>query len=249
MIQASTGIVSLPRLSERCFSVVKARDFDTLTTLLGYSFHDPNLLQRALTHRSVDEPHNETLEFLGDSVLSAIVANHLYHRFPDASEGELTVKRSKIVNNSNALFQVAEQIDFYKFIRVNKSFVKSNKKAWKNLLANTVEALIGAIYIDGGYAAATEFFLRHFSPLLEQLDESHYKNFKSLLQEYLQGKSMSIPSYETIDSQGLDHTPVFTVSCSVDALQEPVYGKGMTVKEAEQQAAGRAYELLCRRNS
>ncbi len=227
---------------------MKTEEFNKLTNILGYSFKDPDLLERALTHRSVEGSHNETLEFLGDSVLSAIVSSYLYQRFTDLSEGELTVKRSRIVNNHSALCQVAERIAFDKFIRVDKSFVKSNRKAWRNLLANSVEALVGAIYIDGGYLAAGEFFERHFCPFLEELDIGAHRNFKSLLQEYLQQRAQSIPQYAIVDVQGAEHAPVFTVSCHVDALDEPAQGTGMTVKEAEQVAAGKAYELLCGRD-
>ncbi len=237
------------QLNDRHFNIVKTQDFNTLTDILGYSFKDPNLLQRALTHRSVEALHNETLEFLGDSVLSIIVSDYLYHHFPDATEGELTIKRSRIVNNHRALIQVAEHMAFHEFIHVDKSFVKSNKKAWKNLLANCVEALIGAVYLDGGYAAAISFFKQHFFPVLEELELRSHKNFKSLLQEHLQGQAMNFPKYDLIEVQGQDHTPVFTVSCQVDGLERPVQGTGMTIKEAEQVAAGRAYELLCRRNS
>lgn len=228
---------------------MKTRDLNLLTEILGYSFKDPKLLQLALTHRSVEVPHNETLEFLGDSVLSVIVSDYLYHQFPDATEGELTVKRSRIVNNHKALIRVAEHIAFHNFIRVDKSFVKSNTKAWQNLLANSVEALFGAIYLDGGYTAVSEFFKRHFSPLLQELEFDSRRNFKSLLQEHLQGQAMSFPKYDLIDVEGQDHTPIFTVACQVEGLENPVQGTGMTIKEAEQIAAGRAYELLCRRNS
>lgn len=228
---------------------MKTDDFNQLTKILGYRFNNPNLLKRALTHRGADAEHNETLEFLGDSVLSTIVSTYLYEIYPEASEGELTVKRSKIVNNNVALFKVAERIGFREFIFIDKSFVKSGKKAWQNLLANVLEALFGAIYLDGGYRAATDFFHLHFPFILSRINVVNHLNFKSLLQEYLQSRAEQIPVYETIEMQGNDHEPEFTVSCTVTMLQEPVIAKGMTVKEAEQIAAGRAYELLCGRNS
>ncbi len=225
---------------------MKADKFNRLTDILGYSFQDRSLLERALTHRSVGNRHNETLEFLGDSVLSTIVSSHLYREFPDASEGELTVRRSGVVNNSQALYRVAEHMAFRDFIIVDKSFTKSNEKAWQNLMANTVEALIGAIYLEGGIEKATEFFDRHFTPLLDELKTSAHTNFKSLLQEYLQRRAHDIPRYETVEVRGQNHKPEFTVQCHIDSLTEPVIGTGKTVKEAEQVAAGRAYELLCR---
>ena len=220
---------------------------NSLTEILGYSFNDPSLLQRALTHRSADGSHNETLEFLGDGILSAIVSSHLFESLPDASEGELTLKRIGIVNNHQALFSVAKHMNIGDFIVVDKGFVKSNKRAWQNLLANTVEALIGAVYLDGGMSAATEFFYRHFSSLLKDVNVVAHTNFKSLLQEFLQSQSQSVPRYETVEVQGRDHEPVFTVQCHIEMLRQPISGTGQTVKEAQQVAAGRAYELLCRR--
>ena len=220
---------------------------NSLTEILGYSFNDPSLLQRALTHRSTDGPHNETLEFLGDGILSAIVSSYLFESFPAASEGELTLKRIGIVNNRQALFSVAKGMKIGDFIIVDKGFVKSNKRAWQNLLANAVEALIGAVYLDGGMSEATEFFYRHFSSLLNDVSVAAHTNFKSLLQEYLQSQSQSVPRYETIEVQGRDHEPIFTVQCHIEMLRQPISGTGQTVKEAQQVAAGRAYELLCRR--
>ena len=220
---------------------------NSLTEILGYSFKDPSLLQRALTHRSADGPHNETLEFLGDGILSAIVSSYLFESLPDASEGEMTLKRIGIVNNHQALFSVAKHMKIGDFIIVDKGFVKSNKRAWQNLLANTVEALIGAVYVDGGMPAATDFFNRHFSTLLNDGGVMAHTNFKALLQEYLQSRSQSVPRYETIEVQGRGHEPVFTVQCHIEMLRQPVSGTGQTVKEAQQIAAGRAYELLCRR--
>ncbi len=226
---------------------MKPKKLKKLAKVLGHTFNDPTLLQRALTHRSAGKPHNETLEFLGDSVLSVIVSSYLFQNMPDATESELTVRRTKIVNNHQALIKVAEHIGFQDRILVDKSFVKSNRKAWQNLLANTVEALIGAIYLDGGISAATEFFNRHFGPLLSELNAAAHANFKSLLQEYLQSQSMNIPRYETVGIRGRGHEPVFTVECHIDALTDPVTGTGQTVKEAEQTAASQAYELLCGR--
>jgi len=243
-MQVSIGIELLRRSNNR---TVKHSDLARLKVILGYSFKDSELLKRALTHRSVDSFHNETLEFLGDSVLSAIAADYLFRRFPDATEGELSVMRSKIVNNHTALIRVAEKIDFSTFVRVDRSFAKSNHKAWNNLLANALEALLGAVYLDSGYTAAKAFFENHFLPVLDELNLSQHTNYKSLLQEHLQGKSLPIPTYETIGVEGAVHTPVFTVACRIDAFDGLLFhGKGKTVKEAEQVAAGQAYERLCK---
>ncbi len=224
-------------------------DINHLTELLGYRFNNLSLLERSLTHRSAATVHNETLEFLGDSVLSAVVSDYLFKTYPESTEGELTRMRARIVNNNVALFQVAEHLGFYHYIIVDRGFVKSNRKAWQNLLANTLEALLGAIYLDGGYEAAAKFFDQHFAPLLEELNSACRTNFKSVLQEFLQGRAEDIPQYETVDKRGECHLPEFTVACSVGLLESPVLAKGKTVKEAEQIAARRVYELLLERNS
>ena len=228
---------------------MNAREFRELTRTLGYRFNDHNLLERALTHRSSSIIHNETLEFLGDSVLSIVVSDYLFRRHSEATEGELTLYRTSIVNNRNALCEVAERISFADHIIIDSSFSKSNKTAWRNLLANTLEAVIGAIYLDGGLEAANEFVLKHFVLQFSKQDKGVRVDQKSRLQIFLQKRALSVPTYSITDVGGTDHCPFFTVACKVDLLESPVYGQGSTKKEAEHLAANRAYELLCRQES
>ena len=219
---------------------------DRIWKILHYRFQDENLLRRALTHGSASQNNNETLEFLGDAVLSMVVSDYLFRKFPDASAGELTVNRSRIVNK-NALLTVAETMGYGRFIIVGDSFPKLNESARMRLLSDSLEAIIGAIYLDGGIDAVVEFIHRQFRPLLECPTMTEGSNFKSILQEYLQKNSLSIPEYETIEVGGEQQRPYFTVSCRVDGLKSPVIGEGYTVKDAEQIAAAKAYELLRRR--
>lgn len=220
-----------------------------LGRILNYYFQDTALLERALTHRSTGVSNNETLEFLGDAVLELIITDYLYRKFPDIEEGFLSVRRSEIVNNRVALCGVAEQIKFDDYVIFNKSFPRVNERAWKKLLADTLEALIGAIYIDGGIEEARKFVLHHFKYFLENRDRVVRKNYKAKLQEYLHAQAKKSPVYTTISVSGEDHIPFFTVSCMVNGLAEPVTGKGFKVKDAEQAAAQKAYELLSRRSN
>jgi ribonuclease-3 len=222
---------------------------ERFSKIIQYRFRNTDLLERALTHRSFGQPHNEALEFLGDAVLSAVVSDYLFQTHPDATEGELTLQRSRIVNNKSAIYYVAEAITLGEFVIAGRSFPKSDQRAWRNLLANSTEALIGAIYLDGGIDEVSKFFRVHFVPLFGKFKSSLQKDSKSKLQEYLQHHLQPIPVYETTHIDGEEHNPHFTVFCHVSGLLSPVAGEGGTVKEAEQSAAEIAYELLCQQNS
>ena len=223
---------------------MKDKSLDELSELLGYQFKDSSLLTQALTHRSTGRAHNEAMEFLGDTVLNTITSHYLYSTNPDATEGELTQLRSGIVNNKTALCSIAENIGFAEYIFIGKSFPKSNHQSWYKLLSDVLEAVIGAIYLDGGMPAAIEFFYKHFNPFIEDLRLRAHVNYKSKLQELTQRISHCVPEYKTVDIQGKDHAPQFTVSCYVSGLPAPILGTSRTVKEAEQAAAAKAYEQL-----
>ena len=240
------GRISLTRSNQ---ALVENHRHEKFSKIIQYRFRNTDLLERALTHRSVGQPHNEALEFLGDAVLSAVVSDYLFQTHPNATEGELTLQRSRIVNNNSAIYYVAEAITLGEFVIAGRSFPKSDQRAWRNLLANSTEALIGAIYLDGGIDEASKFFRAHFVPLLGKFKSSLQKDSKSKLQEYLQHHSQPIPVYETTHIEGVEHNPHFTVFCHVSGLPSPVAGEGGTVKEAEQSAAEKAYELLCQQNT
>ena len=213
---------------------------------IQYAFHDLTLLEQALTHSSAGKPHNERLEFLGDSALGIVVSKILFSDFPDATEGDLTWLRVQIVNNADSLSHIGETISIDQVLKVDKGFPMNNHRARTNLLANAVEALIGAIYVDGGLAAAEQFIETHFSQVLQSATLEVKRNSKSLLQEHLQKLALSIPRYETIKQEGESHKPRFVVNCSIDTFGLTVQGEGGSIKEAEQNAAARAYEQLSR---
>ncbi len=220
------------------------KQLESLSEIFGYEFRDPTLLKRALTHGSVNEPNNEVLEFLGDAVLNFVVSTYLYDQKSETTEGVLTQKRSQIVNNHTALRQVAQHLNLAEYLRVGKSFHRTNERAWLKIQSNSVEAVIGAIYLDGGLEEATKFFHSRFLPALDQTRSQELKDHKSKLQEFLQAQSESLPVYKIIQRKGKDHQPLFTVSCNVSGLKSPVTAKGRSIKEAEQSAASKVNELL-----
>ncbi len=220
-----------------------------LSKVLGYRFNNAQLLQRALTHSSTEQPNNENLEFLGDTILCTVISDYLYRRYSEATEGELTILRSKIINNQNAIYSVALEVSLEDYIKVGKSFPKNNRKAWRNLMPNALEALIGAIYLDGGMNNARQFILDKFQSLIEESSINGRKDSKTKLQEFLQKRSLPIPVYSTVDVSGKSHDPSFTVDCHVDGLIDTVTGRGSTKKEAEQEAAAQAYDLLRQRKA
>ncbi len=214
------------------------------SSLIQYQFENIGLLQQALTHSSTQRLHNERLEFLGDATLGAVVSEYLYVRYADASEGELTLRRSRIVNNRNSLCRIGRQISLCNYLQVNKGFPWDNETACSNLLANAVEALIGAIYLDGGINAAKEFIYQHVLPEIEADEQLIKMNSKSKLQEYLQKRAQPVPQYELIKTTGCGHKPRFEVACQVHGLRSKAIGEGGSMKEAEQNAAAIAYERL-----
>ncbi len=211
---------------------------------IQYQFENIDLLRQALTHSSTQKLHNERLEFLGDATLGAVVSEYLYLRYADASEGELSLRRSRIVNNQNSLCRIGAQMALHNYVQVNKGFPWGNETASRNLLANAVEALIGAIYLDGGISAAKEFIYHHILPAIESGEQSTKVNSKSKLQEYLQKRAQPVPQYELIQTTGRDHKPKFVVACQAQGLRSKVIGEGGSMKEAEQNAAAIAYEQL-----
>ncbi len=218
-----------------------------LSQVLGYRFNNAQLLHRALTHSSTEQPNNENLEFLGDTILCTVISDDLFRRHPDATEGELTILRSQIINNHNAIYSVALEISLKDYVKVGKSFPKNNHNAWRNLLPNALEALIGAIYLDGGMNNARQFVLDKFQSLIEESSIKGRKDSKTKLQQFLQKRSLPIPVYSTVDVSGERHAPSFIVNCRIDGLIEAVTGQGSTKKEAEQEAAAQTYDLLRQR--
>ena len=176
-----------------------------LSERLGHVFAEPQLLQRALTHRSFAPEHNERLEFLGDSVLGCVITKYLYGSYPQLSEGELSRLRSNLVRE-DTLAALAQQLDLGSHLRLGEGERKSGGFRRPSILADAVEALFGAVFMDGGFAAAEKVVLGLFVPYLAKVDvQTLGKDAKTLLQEYLQGKHIPLPNYSVVATQGQAH--------------------------------------------
>ncbi|MFP5382868.1 MAG: ribonuclease III [Gammaproteobacteria bacterium] len=220
-------------------------DLDALQRALGHSFQNRDLLLLALTHRSVSgSRNNERLEFLGDSVLGHVIAADLFTRFPAASEGQLTRARARLVNGET-LSQMAVDLDLGNHVRLGPGELKSGAFRRTSILADCVEALIGAIYLDAGLEAARRCVLAWYAPRLASLDLEHVeKDPKTRLQEYLQARGLPLPRYEVLETTGKSHAQQFRVSCTVDGLAAPASAWGGSRRIAEQVAAGYILESL-----
>jgi ribonuclease-3 len=221
---------------------------DRLLAHLGYHFVEPKLLQQALTHRSHSTPHNERLEFLGDSILNFIVAAELYQRFPRMREGELSRLRASLVREQS-LHEVANRIGLGDYLRLGDGELKSGGFRRPSILADAVEALIGAVYLDGGFDAARRAVLELYGELLGNV-EAHAtadKDPKTQLQEWLQSRKHPLPQYNVIATHGAAHDQRFDVECVIADLGLRTLGSGSSRRLAEQEAARRAHESLSKR--
>lgn len=211
---------------------------------LGHVFKQPQLLQRALTHRSYAPDHYERLEFLGDSILGCVIAKYLYSEFPDLSEGDLSRLRSNLVKEST-LVLFAQQLNLGSLLKLGEGELKSGGFRRPSILADAVEALFGAIFLDGGFIAAEAAVLNLFVPYLAKVDmKTLGKDAKTLLQEYLQGRRLPLPCYSVIDTLGVAHEQLFQVECVIPPLKITTRGAGTSRRNAEQQAALAAYQLI-----
>jgi ribonuclease-3 len=211
---------------------------------IGYYFAQPQLLQRALTHRSFSAAHNERLEFLGDSVLNCAVARYLYETFPELPEGELSRLRSNLVNQQT-LAALAQGIDLGPQLMLGEGERKSAGHSRPSILADALEALFGAVLLDAGFAAAEKVVLGLYAPLVAQTDlQTLGKDAKTLLQEYLQGRKHALPQYAVQEIRGEAHSQTFVVSCEIPKLNVKTMGEGASRRIAEQIAAEKAYQQL-----
>jgi ribonuclease III len=217
---------------------------DALCRKIGYAFSQPKLLHQALTHRSHSLPHNERLEFLGDSVLNCAVATLLFRHFPDLKEGNLSRLRANLVNQQ-ALAHIAQMLDLGKLVRFGEGEIKSGGNRRPSILADALEAVLGAIYLDGGFAAAEKVITTLYTPLLSDLNtDTPGKDPKSLLQEYLQSHHLAPPRYAVIATTGEAHQQQFEVECVISKLNMRTLGEGTSRRSAEQEAARAAYRQL-----
>jgi ribonuclease-3 len=216
---------------------------------LGYQFGNAALLEQALTHRSHGVPHNERLEFLGDGLLNFVIARLLFQQFTALPEGDLSRLRAGLVNQ-HALSQLASSLSIGDHLRLGEGELKSGGFRRPSILADTFEALIGAICLDGGFAAAEKVLTELYRPLLAAIDPqaSGTKDPKTRLQEYLQGKKLALPLYAIVSVVGEAHEQLFHVECTIPELSISSRGEGPTRRAAEQEAARSAYELAVSHN-
>lgn len=210
---------------------------------IGHRFQKRSLLNQALTHRSYGVPHNERLEFLGDSVLNCVIAGQLYERFPEIAEGDLSRVRANLVNQQS-LFDLASSLDLGAHVMLGQGEIRSGGSERPSILADALEALIGAVYLDAGFDAAVNVVVSMFEPVMSELDPASVrKDPKTRLQEFLQGRGMSLPSYTVTDVSGQAHDQHFRVECAVEQMAIRTVGEGSSRRAAEQDAARKAYSL------
>jgi len=221
----------------------RAAAISGLEERIGYRFSEPSLLAQALTHRSYAAQHNERLEFLGDSVLNCVVAAELFERF-DATEGELSRMRAHLVRQQS-LHGIAQALGLGEQLRLGEGELRSGGSERPSILADAVEALVGAVFVDGGFAAARDTVLRLYGPLLAGLDpRSLGKDPKTLLQELLQARQIPLPQYSVLGIRGAAHSQSFEVECLIPQLSVRTTGSGSSRRNAEQEAAMRAFEQI-----
>lgn len=221
-------------------------DLDGFGLRIGYHFDDPELLRRALTHRSFGAPHNERLEFLGDSVVNCAVALELYQKFPQLAEGELSRLRASLVNQQS-LAAIAQRLGLGEQLRLGEGELRSGGARRPSILADAVEAVVGAAFLDGGFTAARMVVTTILGSALNAIDpETSGKDPKTLLQEFLQARKMALPQYAIVATSGEAHEQRFRVECLIPELGVRSHGEGTNRRSAEQEAARQAYELATR---
>jgi len=217
------------------------RSLDELSAAIGHRFQTPALLEEALTHRSKGAGNNERLEFLGDAILGFVVAEALFQRFPRELEGVLTRFRASLVKKET-LAEMARAYRLGDFLRLGPGELKSGGYRRDSILADAMEAVIGAIYLDSDMNTARDFVLRSLGDRFEHLKIQ--KDPKTQLQEFLQARRQPLPKYSVTSTRGTDHDQRFEVQCEVEGLAEPVLGSGNSRRKAEQAAAQRALDAL-----
>ena len=213
------------------------RNIEQLENILNYNFKDNNLLELALTHRSFQGKNNERLEFLGDSILNFIIAELLFKKFNLLPEGDLSRLRSQLVK-SDTLSEIGILLKLGDYLILGEGELKSSGWRRPSILADSVEAIIGAVFIDGGVSAASDLVLDWFKSRIDLINPDNIeKDSKSVLQEFLQAKKISLPDYNIVSIEGEAHCQHFRVSCSIPKLGLSIEGEGSSRKIAEQAAA------------
>jgi ribonuclease-3 len=211
---------------------------------IGHRFQDPALLAQALTHRGYGSPNYERLEFLGDAVLGCAIAELLYQKHPALPEGKLSRMRAGLIREES-LARTARELGLAAFLRLDESTARNEGADRPSILADALEAVYGAVFLDKGYAAARDVIARTFGTALSQLDpEAVEKDAKTRLQEYLQGKRRATPQYRVVATSGAKQNLVFEVECVVEDLDLKASGSGSSRQRAEQQAAANLIKQL-----
>jgi ribonuclease III len=214
---------------------------------LGYVFRKPDLLRQALTHRSYGAQHNERLEFVGDAVLNCVVGLALYERFPQMPEGELSRARAHLVNRET-LAQLSRRLGVGSELRLGEGELKTGGADRNSIVADALEAVFGAVFLDGGFEAARRVIDTVYAEVLRDADPASLgKDPKTRLQEWLQARHLPIPDYAVIATTGEAHAQVFEVECRVPAMNVVAQGSGASRRAAEQQAAADAYAQIAGR--
>lgn len=208
-----------------------------LQKILGYSFKEKKILKQALTHCSAGNKHNERLEFLGDSILSFIITHALYKHFPNINEGDMSRMRAKLVQG-NTLSKIASEFQLGKYVTLGPGEIKSGGSQRESILANTIEALIGAIFLDSNIMTIENLILTWYSKRLNKINPKNTKkDSKTRLQEYLQSKHFALPEYTIVQVYGEAHNQLFTIQCNISDIKYSFLGFGTSKRKAEKNAA------------
>lgn len=221
-----------------------SKDRSRLQQLLAHRFDQAGLLQTALTHRSYGTPHNERLEFLGDGLLNASVADLLYRQFPDLPEGDLSRLRANLVRQ-DSLHRIAVRLGLGEELLLGEGEKKSGGSQRPSILADALEAILGAVYLDAGFEATHALVSRLFLAEIDRIDPRRdAKDAKTRLQEHLQGRRLPLPTYTVVKTLGEAHAQLFQVRCDVPALGHSALGEGTSRRLAEQGAAAAVLTLI-----
>ncbi|GAA0244110.1 ribonuclease III [Marinomonas primoryensis] len=222
--------------------------YQKLSRRIGYFFADLGLLELALTHRSFGGKNNERLEFLGDSILNYVIAEDLFHRFPKAKEGELSRLRASLVKG-DTLAELAREFQLGDYLKLGAGELKSGGFRRDSILADTVEGIIGAMYLDAGMDVCRQHVLEWYKSRLDAISlKGVTKDSKTLLQEYLQARKHALPQYDVVNIVGEPHDQTFYVHCFIELCEEAIEGKGNSRRIAEQIAAAKALKKLEKKN-
>lgn len=217
---------------------------DDIQKRLGHHFRQTDLLERALTHRSFGADHNERLEFLGDAVLSLAISSLLFERFAGSDEGDLTRVRAHLVREES-LHRVALQVGLPEVVRLSEGEARGGGAQRASILADALEALIGAVFLDGGFDASKDLVQRLFGEVIAGTEIGGWaKDAKTELQEWLQARRLPVPTYRIVATRGQAHAQTFEVECVVPALGLTEAGEGRSRRQAEQDAARRMLDAL-----